>query len=437
MVEIMTEASAQLDVEHLTLTGGHVADEGALSSGLRRGEVFVVRNLLQRAGVLAPIRAILLEVLEEVAGSSARAEVERRGLRHLHDIVPIEAIMAMHPPTTARVRALSPRIVAGMAESLRLGPDVHFEDAPNVRIFTPFDFGVQHREALNTFAQTQGRGRLTLHGPHQDDRHFHPLGAVNIWCALDSVKAENGMAVFPQFYGELLPFNEGDGSVRADQYLGPPVAADLGPGDALCFETIQVHGSTINQTDETRVVVSCRLTLGSPVNREKQWYSYVRPIDCSDDGPPRVAFDYSVLPGRGPVTLDTSDQVPSLVPSTRRADGRLEIAADLIVEGEIRPLSETLCVTRLRGEAVAFERACPHEGADLAGATILDGRVVCPWHGLRLNLSDGTSGCRSMRPASLPPCVEVDGLILVGLAAEPSTPLGGLIEMALGTGVEP
>ena len=116
--------------------------------------------------------------------------------------------------------------------------------------------------------------------------------------------------------------------------------------------------------------------------------------------------------------MDTSNRIPPVLPSTRRADGRLDAPSYLVLEGEIRPLSETICLTRVNGQAIAFQRSCPHEGADLAGATVLGDQIVCPWHGLRMNISDGTSGCRSMRALASADCVEVDGAILVTASAD-------------------
>ncbi len=102
-------------------------------------------------------------------------------------------------------------------------------------------------------------------------------------------------------------------------YLGRPVTMDLSPGDAWIFETLHLHASTINQTDQTRFVISFRFTPELPSYPVKPWYNYVRPADCPGGEPPPNRIDYAAgLPDRGPVTLDTSTRIPPLVVSSTR-----------------------------------------------------------------------------------------------------------------------
>lgn len=390
--------------------------------GLRRGEIFVVRNCLQAIGALEPLRSMILDTLEEVAGPIARAKAVARGLSRLHEFVPIDQLMQMNPLMKQRSRRLAARIVADLAASLlELGPDVHFEDTPNVRIFIPHDVSAQHEAALKTYVRQRGSGgELTLHPPHQDSRHFHPQGAINVWCAIDQVVERNGMSIFPEFYGHHLPFTQADGGIRPDQYLGRPVTMDLDPGDALIFETIHVHGSTINQTDQTRFVISFRLTTDVPEFRSKPWYNYVRPAACSAEGPPPNPVDYGQAPpDRGPITIDTGGKLPAMVASSQRADGVIEIPGGVVPEGEIRPVSDELCIARIGGKPIAFFRRCPHEGADLAGGAVRNGHIVCAWHGLRINATDGRSGCRSLGALELVPCEDRNGVIIIGRSPAP------------------
>ena len=240
-----------------------------------------------------------------------------------------------------------------------------------------------------------------------DSRHFHPAGAINVWCAIDQVVEANGMSVFPTFYGHHLPFTDADGGIRPDQYLGPPVSMDLAPGDAWIFETIHLHGSTINQTDRTRFVISFRLTPDIPIYRDKPWYNYVRPADCSPDGPPATTVDYrQPAPNRGPVTIDTSDSMPPPLPASKSSNGEIAVASNLVREGEIRAVSHDLCVARISGVPVAFARRCPHQGADLAGGSVRNSQIVCAWHGLRMNAANGRSGCHTLPALELVPTAE-------------------------------
>jgi polysaccharide pyruvyl transferase WcaK-like protein/nitrite reductase/ring-hydroxylating ferredoxin subunit len=407
-------------IESHAIDGITRVDAAQLGVGLKRGEIFVVRGCLQAIGALEPLRGMILDTLEEVAGHNARIKAEARGLSRLHEFVPIDALMQMNPLMKQRARALAPDIVANLAAMLPgLGPDVHFEDTPNVRIFVPHDVSSINAAALAAYAKRRGGGELTLHPPHQDSRHFHPIGAINVWCAIDHVVEANGMSVFPMFYGHHLPFIRSDGGIRPDQYLGPPVAMDLAPGDVWIFETIHMHGSTINQTDQTRFVISFRLTGNAPHYRDKPWYSYIRPQDCRSGSPPANPIDYrQPPPDRGPVTIDTSRAIPGLVASSQLANGEITIPGALVPEGQIRPVSDRLCIARIAGKPVAFARRCPHEGADLAGGAIRNSRIMCVWHGLRMSAVDGSSGCRSVAALELFRSDEQDGVITISSPPE-------------------
>jgi predicted O-linked N-acetylglucosamine transferase (SPINDLY family)/nitrite reductase/ring-hydroxylating ferredoxin subunit len=403
-------------IERHALNGITPVGPGRMGLGLTQGQIFVVRGCLQAIGALAPLRAMILDTVEEIAGPLARGKAETLGLTRLHDFVTIEQLMAMNPLMKQRARRLAAGIVADLATLLPdLGPDVHFEDTPNVRIFIPHDVGVEHAAALHAYTKRRGSGgELTLHPPHQDSRHFHPIGAINVWCAIDRVQEANGMSVFPEFYGQHLPCAEADGGILPGQYLGAPVTMALEPGDAWIFETIQPHGSTINQTNDTRFVISFRLTPEAPRYRSKPWYNYVRPAACTAEGPPPNPIDYSNgLPERGPATLDTSTLMPAPIPADFLPDGRIVVSSDMVPEGRIRPVNEDLCVARIDGRPVAFYRGCPHEGADLAGAAIRAGKIVCPWHGLHMSALDGRSGCRSLAALDLVTCAEQNGAVIL------------------------
>lgn len=47
-------------------------------------------------------------------------------------------------------------------------------------------------------------------------------------------------------------------------------------------------------------------------------------------------------------------------------------------------------LTRVAGTVCALENTCSHAGGPLNEGTVEDGTVVCPWHGSRFRLSDGS-----------------------------------------------
>lgn len=61
--------------------------------------------------------------------------------------------------------------------------------------------------------------------------------------------------------------------------------------------------------------------------------------------------------------------------------------------GELRAVSDDVCVARTANAVVAFGRTCPHAGADLANGYVDGPRLRCAWHNTPFDLTDGRSPC--------------------------------------------
>ncbi|WP_336489437.1 Rieske (2Fe-2S) protein [Methylobacterium nigriterrae] len=89
----------------------------------------------------------------------------------------------------------------------------------------------------------------------------------------------------------------------------------------------------------------------------------------------------------------------------------------VLVEG--RPL----ILVRDGGRIFAAERACPHEGADLARGRCSEGRLLCPHHLAWFRLEDGAvSPGWSFRPLRTYPVRTLGGVIEVDLGRAGSAP---------------
>jgi nitrite reductase (NADH) small subunit/3-phenylpropionate/trans-cinnamate dioxygenase ferredoxin subunit len=64
-----------------------------------------------------------------------------------------------------------------------------------------------------------------------------------------------------------------------------------------------------------------------------------------------------------------------------------------IPEGEGRAFAingKVVAVFNDRGAYRAIDDQCPHAGASLAAGSLVEGTVVCAWHGWRFHLADGS-----------------------------------------------
>jgi nitrite reductase/ring-hydroxylating ferredoxin subunit len=68
------------------------------------------------------------------------------------------------------------------------------------------------------------------------------------------------------------------------------------------------------------------------------------------------------------------------------------LAANELAAGQSRTVrvgDRDLALFNDDGEFLAVDDSCPHQGASLAGGTLHEGRVICPWHSWVFDLRTG------------------------------------------------
>ena len=89
------------------------------------------------------------------------------------------------------------------------------------------------------------------------------LASINLWIAIGPVREDNGMILYPDTWGYNIP-REGK-FIRRSQRLGKPLRFECDPGDIVVFHSRLMHSSVLNQSDQTRFVITSRLVLETPV----------------------------------------------------------------------------------------------------------------------------------------------------------------------------
>lgn len=73
---------------------------------------------------------------------------------------------------------------------------------------------------------------------------------------------------------------------------------------------------------------------------------------------------------------------------------RIGSIADLPAEGHAKEFlcdGKGVCVARVDGQLAALDNVCPHRGGPLSDGVIMDGKLVCPWHGWQFDPKTGQS----------------------------------------------
>jgi nitrite reductase (NADH) small subunit len=58
---------------------------------------------------------------------------------------------------------------------------------------------------------------------------------------------------------------------------------------------------------------------------------------------------------------------------------------------EFKVGAKVICVANVDGRLSAMDNVCLHRGGPLAEGVVMDGKVICPWHGWRWDPANGSA----------------------------------------------
>lgn len=385
--------SGAVSIVRLGVDGDETIEGSDLERRLMAGEVIVVRNGLSIGGALDRTREIIFQAIEEVAGSDVSAKAKEFGLEKVHELVDVKTIDAFHTLVTQRLRReylpITERIVRELFRS----------DKFWINYNAVMRFYVPNSVMSKDYAKLKHKGgKLIQHGPHHDIWQNVALNAINIWMAVERVTVENGMIVFSDHFGKILP--RGGEHVRKDQYLGHPIKTVCEPGDIVLFHSQHLHGGILNRSDRTRVVVTTRFTLSPPrhprmgagaryttasaVRSGSLWReklavlreglrpaNLLRRIENN-----RLVRPYLGRPG------DEGRRLRALDPFLKKHwfQETQDRSGEQFADPNIRIVDDKTIAVRVNGKEHVVSRTCPHQGADLARGYVCNDLLHCPWH---------------------------------------------------------
>ena len=95
---------------------------------------------------------------------------------------------------------------------------------------------------------------------------------------------------------------------------------------------------------------------------------------------------------------------------------RISGKSDLPAEGEAKEFSlgdKVVCIANIDGQYSAMDNVCVHRGGPLGQGVILDGKVVCPWHGWMYDPNTGVPDVNpKLRVAVYPIKIEGEDVLI-------------------------
>ena len=375
------------------------------------GRIFHISGFQQHVDIAGILNRVLRAGIREVAPSSDVAALAARGFQHLHCTLSAEEMAEL---TLAVDNGLTRCIPELTRKIVNMGA-VHDQPLwvarrPFLRFHAPFSHShayTKRQQALKRRYGSVGFGGL---GPHRDVWHSEPPQTVNLWSALGPVEKGNGLVMFPGAYTRSFEYVR-RASITRNQRPGTGINFELAPGDALLFSGTQLHASELNITDQTRIVFGTRISLSDPhltCSHPARFRKVLmhkpnsfRKLNELDRLAARIR--YRLFPARGYAGYRHTHAGVAIRDVAREDFGGFrdidEPAAplDQLPLDTLQAQSAGEMVVRLAGaagtEAWRLDRACPHCGSDLSLGRCEDGKVICPWHNLPIDIRSGQSPC--------------------------------------------
>jgi len=391
-----------------TLTRLAIGDASVLERCLS-GELVVLEGFVQELGLDSLISPAIRGAVRRVTSRDAATALDELGYASVHRVLTAGQLRKVVQLAEWNLNRVAPDLShKTYALGLGVGSPIWVMRKPLLRFQIPFDASRTGAESEPAFSGKYALGRFSSLRPHRDSWFTEPTDCVNVWIALTRVVQGNGMSFYQSTDGKALHFQENRG-VDRKQAVGLPLNIELERGDALVFHAEKLHASELNRTDQTRAVLSLRVSVVNPVlsAREPWRYMRIRPDDRFSRARLHPAYSIAsknLCAARSMLVrsrwssadsqvFESPDDPTGMLPVSTSPDLTLQKLASR----QPIPVSRNVCVAQTRsGDVFSFRRFCPHQGADLSLGRVADDRVVCPWHNLPFDLRTGRSPCTTL-----------------------------------------
>lgn len=336
----------------IDVMSGQVVPQNEVLKKLDTGHILLAKDFLNNTGLTKDFASVM----------SGAYGIPYEDLNRIHELLTIDQILDVTEKLKMdeRILQLECSIFYGL---FGYSSELYAELMPNLRPQVPYKT-VRGKE--QEIEARVGRGKMNAHGPHKDSWRFHPSNTINVWLALSDVTPLNGMMLVPHSTDYLPKFADNEIVPGCDTYPERQYLTQMNTGDVLLFRAELMHGSILNQTEQTRFAFSMRCTVEEPDFHRDFMYNYVRIAPSfSNLTKVKVAARSSFEPAsRDESFADFGPQERPLRDISREENGELVVSTP---EGE-----KTFCAR------------CPHQGVPLRDGRLENGRIVCSQHQLRV-----------------------------------------------------
>jgi hypothetical protein len=246
----------------IDVMSGQVVPQNEVLKKLDTGHILLAKDFLNNTGLTKDFASVM----------SGAYGIPYEDLNRIHELLTIDQILDVTEKLKMdeRILGLECSIFYGL---FGYSPELYAELMPNLRPQVPYKT-VRGKE--QEIEARVGRGKMNAHGPHKDSWRFHPSNTITVWLALSDVTPLNGMMLVPHSTDYLPKFADNEIVPGCDTYPERQYLTQMSTGDVLLFRAELMHGSILNQTEQTRFAFSMRCTVEEPDFHRDFMYNYVR-----------------------------------------------------------------------------------------------------------------------------------------------------------------
>jgi len=248
------------------------------------------------------------------------------------------------------------------------------------------------------------------HGPHVDTWYGHSFTATNLWFSVCGVNTSSSMVLYPDKYQKEVPFDPEFMYVSETVDRRNPVEVELEDGENLVFNPELLHSTRLNTSDETRIVITLRVSEQEPqfsneTTHEHTHDEWISSTDIKNGRiEPRTVGQYVDPPKREPVdiaekiTVELDESLAELRQSGTLAERHLpavddDLPFEFVLDGQ------PFVAVRKNDQLYVATSECPHAGFSFERGSVRDSKLKCPEHGAEFDLETG--GCEGPECSNL------------------------------------
>ncbi|NJK47888.1 Rieske 2Fe-2S domain-containing protein [Candidatus Gracilibacteria bacterium] len=246
-----------------------------------------------------------------------------------------------------------------------------------------------------------------VHQPHIDSWYGAPLGGTTLWWAIEGATEDNGVVLYPDFFGQAIDFRD---IAASSSYLPfgitvtKPHKISVPDGSILLFNYDMLHSSHLNISDYTRIAIISQIYLKLEFNsdalheRGSGFYSSkdIAKGDLENLIKVSMREHFDEL-HKGKQKPHVEKRISVKVNSDLSAKTPIALCnSDTLGIGEkmlINLRNESVIAIRNANGLRVVSAICPHMGINLIDGFHDEQHIYCPGHGVAYCLIDGSSKC--------------------------------------------